>query len=343
MGPHDFLHALWGEVPPGLVQIWELDTKRSSYYRAADATRIFAGRTDVYTAVATAHKDHGRTKRATARQALAIAGLWLDLDVDGGPAGKTGAAPDLESALAIATAIASPTITVNSGYGIHAWYLFDKPWRFTSADEQAAGALASAQWFALHRTKAARYGAGVDHAHDLARLMRLPGTLNGKGPAPVPVDGMMLGPRYTREDLLAAAAAAGDVDTAPGQQLTLGDGTPIAVSVPQAETPTARKVELLIEQVPDFAAAWHHRGGLSTRGWSLSEWDLSLCGQAAQAGFTDQELADLIALHRNAYNDTRGKAGRLDYLQRTIRIIRTPKAQVTELQQRHAAALRRAA
>lgn len=50
----------------------------------------------------------------------------------------------------------------------------------------------------------------------------------------------------------------------------------------------------------------------------MSEYDLALCSLAAQAGLTDQQLADLIALHRRTYDPSDPKQARLDYVQRTV-------------------------
>jgi len=327
VNPGAFLSLLWGAEPPGLIQVWELHGKRSSYYRAPAGTAVLANRVDVYTGVSLTHKDHGRNHRGRSDQASAIAGLWLDIDINGGPDNKTGAAPDIETAFAIATAYANPTITVYSGYGIHVWYLFDQPWRFTSREDQDHAALASAQWFALHRTEAARYGAGIDHAHDLARLLRLPGTYNAKGirkgedPDGAPVTASHVTTKFRREQLLEIAAQAGDVPVRGGQKPGLGDQPDIKARPTGPAIPI--KVQALIDNVPEFAATWHHQLGRRAASWSMSEYDLSLTGQAAHAGLTDQDLADLIVHHRHHWDPAGQKASRLDYLQRTIAKART--------------------
>lgn len=343
MGPADFLTTLWGPTPPGLIQIWELASKRSTYYRAPAGTQVLAGRTDAYTAVSTAHKDHGRNHRAKSDQALAVAGLWLDLDVNGPH--KRGGIPTREDALELSRAFTAPTIVVDSGYGLHAWYLFDRPWRFTSRAEQDAGALASAQFYALHRQAIADRGWGLDSTHDLARLLRIPGTFNGKGETPLPVEVLHAdGPRHDRTTLLQLAAQAGDVAVNTPRQLQL-DGTIPDVRTPAGGEPPA-KLAALLANVPEFAAAWNHQLGPRAATWSLSEYDLSIAGIAAQSpGITDQDLADLIAHHRRLYGDD-AKASRLDYLQRTIAKVRTPSERSTAIEQlhaRHAQTLRNAA
>ena len=79
-----FLRALWGDKPPGYVQIWTLHDKTSTYLQDPAAARNFDGHADVYTAVGTTARRHGARQRAKANQIAALAGCWLDLDVEPG-------------------------------------------------------------------------------------------------------------------------------------------------------------------------------------------------------------------------------------------------------------------
>jgi hypothetical protein len=319
VNPADFLTALWGVTRPtgALIQIWELERRRSSYLRAPAGARGLEGHRDLYTAVAlvSERSNLGPRQRARADQAIAIAGLWLDIDVAGGPDAKTGAAPDPQAAQRLASELITPTIIVSSGYGIHAWYLLDAPWLFASRDEQAQAALMSAQWHALHRASANSRGWGLDHTHDLARLLRLPGTINTKGDGAAPVEILdAAGPRYRRETLAEHCAAAGDVviETSAGDIGTGGALPDIVARDPRVDQD---RLEALLFNIPEFARSWTHGRG---DGWSLSEYDLSIATHAAQAGWNDQQIADLIVHHRRLWNPGDPKADRRDYLRRTI-------------------------
>mgnify|MGYP000847628496 CR=1 FL=1 len=122
----EFLELLWGAQPPGLIQLWRLDDRRSYYLRApAGANYYAADKPDVYTGVALAHTDHGPRRRCPNNQAAAIPGLWLDIDVNGGPDNKQHAAPAEADAWTLAHAIHRPTILIHSGHGLQAWWLLD--------------------------------------------------------------------------------------------------------------------------------------------------------------------------------------------------------------------------
>lgn len=308
MNSAEFLTLLWGPKPPGVIGLWRLHDKRSFYVKAPhQADTIADGQSDIYTAVALAHKDHGPKRRTTSRQTTAIAGLWLDLDVDGGPANKTGAIPTTSEALEVAHQIATPTIVVSSGYGLHAWWLFEEPYRFTGYRDQEHAQRMSAQWYALHRAICEPNGWGLDGTHDLARLLRLPGTINAKGGLAADVRVVEHeGTRYQRSELGEICARAGDLPEAK-------------LATPEADIPVGGQIDKTafdtLRRSRAFAAVWaHERNG----NWSMSEYDLALCGHAAKANWTDEQLAALIAEHRHAHDPTDRKATRPDYVRRTI-------------------------
>ena len=317
MKPSEFLALLWEPQPPQgtYVQVWRLRDRRSFYLRGHQAADYYAHQhEDTYTGVALAPRDLGPRRRCPASQAAAIPGLWLDIDTNGGPDHKHGAAPSLDHAEQLASAALEPTITVHSGHGLHAWWLFDTPWRFQHVDEQQAAAQASAQWQHLHRRHAQEEGWTVDHTHDLARLLRPPGTINAKGGQHAPVTVHQGGgPRYHRALLLEAAAQAGPIPL----PAAIEDSGGVLVDVahrPEA-SPPQDLFHALLENSPDFKRTWAHA---RSQAWSMSEYDLSLCTQAAQAGWTDQQLADLIAMHRRVHDPYDTKGGRPDYVQRTV-------------------------
>lgn len=321
MNAVEFLRELWGTDPPGWIATWRLETKASSYHRDPGAAgAVLPTERDVYTGVSLAPADLGSKRRTPNAKALAIAGLWADIDVNGGPDDKQGAAPDRDAASELAGELAEPTILVDSGYGLQAWWLFEGgPWRFRTYGEQRVAARAAAQWQKLLREKADRFG--MDYTHDLARILRLPGTINGKGGERVPVRVLETGPRHERDELLEIAGRAGEVN--PGYSL----GSSHVVSVSCRPDTTPPKLANLINRSPAFRRTWRHeRDELP----SMSEHDMALVSIAALAGWSDQELADLIATHRRTQDSSDPKASRIDYVKRTIARVREQAPEPTE-------------
>jgi hypothetical protein len=311
-----FLTDLFGDAPSpdARIALWTKPTKRTDYLGSASEAQRFEGKPDVYVHAALAGKGAPRAKRPHARHAAGIPGVWADIDVAGGPDDPPGKllAPDADAALEVANAILTPTIVVHSGYGAQAWWLLEEPWIFTGEDERGQAGRMTQGWQRLLRNKALDQGFGIDHTHDLARLMRLPGTLNDKGPEGTTAPVRVLeddGPRYPMEEIAAHAMVA-----APPQK----PATSVQIS-PERRFPV-QKFEALKANHETFYATWEHtRRERETKGWSFSEWDLSLASIAVNAGWTDDEVAELIAEHRRKHNgpdDT--KASRVDYLERTI-------------------------
>lgn len=179
----DFLRRLWGdELPPGTrIALWDKATKESHYLETpADAAR-FDGATDLYMSASLVPAGLSPHVRVKAQEAMALAGVWLDIDVNGGPDNKENAAPDQEAAIKLASAVLEPTLLVNSGHGIHAWWLFEVPWVFADEEDRQRAERVTKGWHLLHHSAAQDEGFKIDSTYDLARLMRPPGTCNGKG------------------------------------------------------------------------------------------------------------------------------------------------------------------
>jgi hypothetical protein len=264
--------------------------------------------------------------------------MWADIDI------KAGGARGLEHALQIASLIAEPTIVVHTGHGLQAWWLFHKPWKFTSLQDQAAGATLAARWGAEMRTRALTTGARLDSVHDLARLMRPPGTVNAKD-TPVPV--MTLGGsiyRYGIDELQGPVSHRRETITR-----VLPHTAPAAGSIspaPMDETLRSR-IDAVCSQSSGIATAWA-RTSAHPLGWSASELDMSLATRLAQvtspitgeAAFTDSEVAAAITAARLSANPADRKAGRLDYLARTVTRARTTAATRNAMEPAATSALR---
>ncbi len=202
-----FLTDVFGSEPPGLVAITVAPKWGSPHCvkTPADALWYVVDKPDVYFRIGlVAHKP---AKRGEESDTVAIPGVWAEIDINGAPDGRGGtitdAAPTFEVAITVAHSVLQPTVMVRSGYGLHAYWLFEQLWRLEN-DEQRRQAKQLVQgWQARLRHEAKQLGiAKFDSTHDLARVFRVPGSMNGKAGEPAPVrlfdDG---GPRYSIEDI----------------------------------------------------------------------------------------------------------------------------------------------
>lgn len=74
----------------------------------------------------------------------------------------------------------TPSVVVDSGGGIHGYWLLDEPWVLDSDDARQVAELVQRAWV--------QQAIGADPSvHDLVRILRIPGTLNFKYDPPRPV------------------------------------------------------------------------------------------------------------------------------------------------------------
>jgi hypothetical protein len=124
--------------------------------------------------------------RGKADQITRNAALWVDLDV------KQNGCGTRETACAIVDDLSAiigtrPSAQVASGHGLHAYWPISDALIVTPEDLAAAEAIRR-RWHRLVEIVAAARNAKVDNVFDLARVLRVPGSINRKG-EPIPVIG----------------------------------------------------------------------------------------------------------------------------------------------------------
>jgi len=270
----------------------------------ADAIEVIErwnGRANVYVGACP------RSRRSGTREAVTIVlAVWADLDfhqID---------STDREHAEQVArerlTQFAfPPTVLVFTGNGIQAWWFFCTPIRIS--DEYPAE-----KFEAINRGIAKVLGG--DAVHDLARVLRVPGTMNlpdvrKRARGCVPTIARLLeveGPTYQPDDFADLEART------PTRRLT----APISLGVPIVREPNLDVIEVFLQVLdslePDhvLVRTWYGRRSLTDD--SRSGWDMALADQLVRAGIRDEYLSDIL----RAYPLGRGMSATPDYLARTI-------------------------
>jgi P4 family phage/plasmid primase-like protien len=204
------------------------------------------GREGIYARVTTLKAALAPGSRGGAADTLALPGLWADVDLAGpghlhDPTKYDGRVlppnEDAGRALIAISGLPAPTLWIHSGGGLYPIWLLDTPYILPN-DDHARGALIhlAATWqkviAAASKTIGWHYGSGVG---DLARVLRIPGTVNRKAGLQRPCRIIEhTGPRYTLLDLraaLARASAALTPEPAPPSLLTVA--TPATASGPR--------------------------------------------------------------------------------------------------------------
>lgn len=235
-----------------------------------------------------------RMRRGAATDVFLLPGFYVDLDVG---AGKF---DDLDAAekFAAEQLPVAPTMTVVSGGGLHAWWLFEEPDELL---DDAALRRAEARvhgWSLAARHAAQPAGVRVDAVWDLARVCRVPGTHNWKTGEPRPVKVRSSGGRRVSPSDF-------DLFAVEPSRATAGQGAVLeklgGVRVDGSADVGVGKFQALSANVEAFAATWEHeRPDLLDQ--SNSGYDMALATMAAMAGWSPQEIVDLVVAHRRKWS-----------------------------------------
>jgi hypothetical protein len=308
MTPLNFLNLLWQLKPEEMyVLIWTLHDKSSHWYCDVAAAAEFvvnARGLDVYVGVGLSRADRGPTHRCVSDDVAGISGFWADLDLKSEAHSKALPAT-IADAISIIPECMPPTVVIATGNGAHAWWLFKEPYVFDDAEDRKDTAMLVSRWQTLLRLRASQHGWAFDRLSDLARVLRIPGTVNLKDPSnPKPVTlHSATDRRYNLSDF----------------EDYLDDA---AVPDPEAEEKATREwaerfadKALVIDinaRIPqEMLDGWMVRDLRFKNTWlrqrhdlkdqSQSGYDMALAAFGAQAGLTEQQIVDLIVHHRSLY------------------------------------------
>jgi hypothetical protein len=320
------LARVFGEVPDGYhLVLFRLDPPRTvSFTDVTDAADNAAGQSNVWVHVGLTRKAFSGGERPDVTRIDALCGLWADLDVQHPVHKKAGLPPNRAAALEIVRAMRLPPgVIVDSGHGIQVWWPFAEPWTFDDAAERRRAQILARAWAITLRDRAKALGYTVDMVSDIARVLRVAGTVNDKrhivaDSAPVGVTVLEQSAATISEDDALSVLLDGsweqaerDVDMKKGSTKgTYGD----IVLDPIAEPPFDKFLALL-EAEQKFRQSWDRKR--KDMGDSPSEYDMSLANFAVRAGWSDQEVVNLLIAWRRRHGEQL-KLDRPDYYALTV-------------------------
>ena len=322
--PRWFLDELFAGKPEDLyILVWTLPDKRSRWFHdvtaAAAAVEALAGR-DVYVGVGLAKRDYGPSQRCPADQVAGLTAAWADFDVLSEAHSKKSLPASIEQALSVVPPEMPPSVVVASGNGAHAWWLLKEPYLFDTDQERKRAASIVLRWQTLLRFNAANRGWAFDRLADLARVLRVPGTLNHKDrahPKLVKVH-QVTDRRYNLSDLEDYLDQLGIPKQETNEQKATTTVTQPADSSIVINL-NAQLPEDLIKRWIDvdmrFRNTWF-RQRHDLKDQSQSGYDLALADFGMDAGLSAQQIVDLIIQHRRMHGQK--QRTRADYFERTL-------------------------
>lgn len=294
-----FLSSLFGGIPDDqCFYIWKLSSHMTFWHtkdQIHDAAAFARQQTNIYVGVSLLHKalarQKGERQRVTNNDSSGTVGLYSDIDFGTEGHKKPGNPPTVEDAMwVLDNAPLSPSLVVHSGNGLQAWWLFDQPWLFYAQDVRLEAANLSERWNKTISTVAAQHDWSVDSVYDLARVLRVPETFNEKpNAATKPVSLVYRSDRrYTLDQIVSVIPKV----ITPNNELNL------EVVVDLHTEPALKKMMLLMDYDPKFHQSFYRSRTDDMKDKSNSGYDMSLASIAARAGWSDQEIVDLIIASR---------------------------------------------
>lgn len=182
-----FLKTVFGDEAPGYLILWVKQGKKTIPVQA-DKLELAASiayqeskRADIYVGMGLHAEPPLYGQRGTADKVIAIPGFWADIDIKGPGHASNNLPKSQEEAIGFLNTLKYvPTMLVHTGGGIHAYWLFKTLWIFKDEGERVRVQRMSKgfqQYIIMEGTKR---GWKLDDTSDLARILRIPGTLNWK-------------------------------------------------------------------------------------------------------------------------------------------------------------------
>jgi len=288
---------------PGNHSTWFADPAKAAEY----ATKV--ENKNVYVQVSLSDHERGATERCKSEEVAAMAAFGCDVDYRSAAHDRS-TYPTQEKALAFFDKLPlKPTLVVHTGNGYQGWWVFKEPWETPDFESRQRASNVSKGWHETLKTIARRDGWALDAVHDLARVLRVPGTKNCKGKIPLPVTVIVEGgPLY---------GGLGDFESyvsSPGEEGE--EKWEINFSLDAGAIPNPERWANLCAAEP-LAEATYKRRRKDLHDSSPSGYDWHLARYAIMARWSDQEIVNLLIASRRERGEDL-KLNRPDYYARTI-------------------------
>ena len=188
-----FLMTVYSQANSGFLSICHADTAfKSDHFdlrnpsaldeAAKHASKLGASR-NTYFGVGILGEKPARGSRGKADDVIALPGLFADVDFGGTGHKATSLPPTLAAAMELIAAVGlPPSVNVYTGYGVHTYWLLKELLYITDEPVRVRIKNLMAVAFRALSSIAAQRGCKLDPVLELARVLRVPGTLNHKVP-----------------------------------------------------------------------------------------------------------------------------------------------------------------
>jgi|GEM_PF-5961282 len=299
-----YLDSLFGNAGAGEhLLIWTLPDRRSAWFSDVDAACTALALPqyedkDIYAGMCTSPADMGAARRCDAANVASMGCLWADIDVGATGHKKENYPGSIEEALAALSPYPKPSLVVSTGHGIHVYWLFRERFLMARPTGNAAASELAERWQRWLLRGMQAHGWTLDMTWDLARILRIPGTINRKDKADVlPVTLIENnGKQYDWLDLskMIPADVHAETRTTATKAGSIGALKLTENQVLNGDVFNALQLRFKAK----FTDSFQRTKPLSGGDQSASAYDASLAMYGVIGNLDDQQIADLIIMSR---------------------------------------------
>lgn len=187
MNIQNFFREIYRDCSHGYITITTLPDRKTRWFKCTEIEKIsktaenLGKKTNVFFGVGLRNKVLPNGQRGSEKDILGVTALYADIDVKGDAHAQTFLPSSVIEATDFLHSLKiKPSIIVNSGNGIHGYWLLDKPFMIKNESDRKHISSIFKDFGKYVNGEAKKHGWKLDNVYDLARILRVPGTINHK-------------------------------------------------------------------------------------------------------------------------------------------------------------------
>lgn len=187
METKEFLSKIYEGCSEGFLTITMLPDRKTLWFKvndlekASNAAKKYGDKTNTFFGVGLRKNILKNGFRGSEQDILCLPTLYADIDIKGGAHAQTSLPSSVGEAIDFLNNLKiKPSIIVNSGNGIHSYWLLKKPFIIETDNDRKYIATIFKNFGKYINSEAKKLGWKIDNVYDLARILRVPGTINHK-------------------------------------------------------------------------------------------------------------------------------------------------------------------
>ena len=187
MNTYEFLNEIYKGCETGFITLTTLPGRNTKWFKVneiekiAKTAEIIGQKTNVFFGVGLSNKVLKNGLRGSEKDISCITTLYADIDVKGDAHAQKSLPETIDEAVDFLNGLnLKPSIIVRSGNGIHSYWLLDKPFKIENSEDRKHIVSVFRGFGKYINLEARKHGWKLDNVYDLARILRVPGSINHK-------------------------------------------------------------------------------------------------------------------------------------------------------------------